>query len=52
VANNATGAQDIPTLIESAHDAMTTLDVQPAPIEAEKPVSAVLVEKSIKPDYH
>jgi predicted transcriptional regulator len=45
VANNASGAQDIPTLIEPVHVAMTTLDVQPAPIEDEKPDSAVPVEK-------
>jgi predicted transcriptional regulator len=51
VANNAVRAQDLPTLIASVHTSVQALGSPPAPIEADKPVPAVPVKRSITPDH-
>jgi predicted transcriptional regulator len=51
VSNNSISATDLPGLIASIHTAITGLSAPaPAP-EAEKPVPAVPIKKSITPDY-
>jgi predicted transcriptional regulator len=51
VSNNSISATDLPGLIASVHAAITGLSAPaPAP-EAEKPVPAVPVKKSVTPDY-
>jgi predicted transcriptional regulator len=51
VSKNAISASDLPGLIASVHTAMTGLSAPaPAP-EAEKPVPAVPIKKSVTPDY-
>jgi predicted transcriptional regulator len=51
VANNAIGAQDLPVLIASVHSAIRMLGAAPAPAEADTPVPAVPIKKSITPDH-
>jgi predicted transcriptional regulator len=51
VSNNSVSATDLPGLIASIHTAIVGLSAPaPAP-EAEKPVPAVPIKKSVTPDY-
>jgi predicted transcriptional regulator len=51
ISNNSISATDLPGLIASIHTAITGLSAAaPAP-EAEKPVPAVPIKKSVTPDY-
>ena len=51
VSNNSISPSDLPGLISSIHASLTALSAPaPAP-EAEKPVPAVPIKKSVTPDY-
>jgi len=50
VANNSVAAGDLPQLIASVHQTFSAL-LSPPPPEAEKPIPAVPIRKSITPDY-
>jgi predicted transcriptional regulator len=51
VSKNSISSSDLPGLIASVHAALTGLSA-PAPVpEAEKPVPAVPIKKSVTPDY-
>src|ERR1700712_4301823 len=51
VSKNSISSSDLPSLIASVHAALTGLSA-PAPVpEAEKPVPAVPIKKSVTPDY-
>jgi predicted transcriptional regulator len=49
VSNNSVAVSDLPHLIQNVHAALGALESQAA--EAEKPVPAVAIRSSIKPDY-
>lgn len=51
VANNPVPAADLAELIGSVHQSLLALADGPAPAEAEKPVPAVPIKKSVTPDY-
>lgn len=52
VGNNTVSTSDLPALIASVHNALTSVATGAAPQgEAEKPVPAVSIKKSITPDY-
>lgn len=50
VSNNSVAISDLPLLISSVHAALTGLGGTPTP-EPEKPVPAVSIRASVKPDY-
>src|SRR4051795_1315763 len=50
VANNSVAAADLAQLISSVHQTFSAL-LSPPPPEAEKPIPAVPIRKSITPDY-
>lgn len=50
VANNAVSISDVPTLIASTHAALAALGMAAAPIEPAKPVGAVSIRASLKPE--
>lgn len=51
ISNNSISATDLPGLIASVHAAITGLSAPAPGPEAEKPVPAVPIKKSITPDY-
>jgi predicted transcriptional regulator len=51
VSNNPVNSNALPELITSVHAAIAALLAPPAPPEAERPVPAVPIKKSITPDY-
>lgn len=51
VSNNAVSSAALPEIISSVHAALAALDHPPAPAEAERPVPAVPVKKSVTADY-
>ena len=51
VANNSISATDLPGLIASIHSAIMGLSAPAPAAEAEKPVPAVPIKKSVTPDY-
>jgi len=51
VTKNSISVSDLPSLISSVHAAITGLTAPAAAPEAEKPVPAVPIKKSVTPDY-
>jgi predicted transcriptional regulator len=51
VGRNTVNPTDLPTLISSVHASLTSLNGPAAEPEAEKPVPAVPIKKSITPDH-
>jgi predicted transcriptional regulator len=51
VAKNSVSASSLPEIISSVHAAFTALSAPVPPPEAEKPVPAVPIRKSVTPDY-
>ena len=51
VSNNAVNAGSLPEIISSVHAALSALHLPPAPPEAERPVPAVPIKKSVTADY-
>ena len=51
VANNSVAARDLPQLISSVHQTFGALLSPSPPQEAEKPIPAVPIKKSITPDH-
>jgi predicted transcriptional regulator len=51
VAKNSVSASSLPEIISSVHAAFTALSAPVPPPEAEKPVPAVPIKKSVTPDY-
>ena len=50
VSNNSVSANDLPGLIQSVYGSLASLGQAPEPVE-EKPVPAVSVRSSVKPDH-
>ena len=50
VSNNSVAVGDLPQLIQNVHGALSGLGGAPV-VEAEKPVPAVAIRASVKPDY-
>jgi predicted transcriptional regulator len=50
VSNNSVAVNDLPTLIQNVHNALTGLGT-PAPQPEAKPEPAVSIRSSVKPDY-
>lgn len=51
VSNNSVAVNDLPTLIQNVHNALSGLGAPPSEPEAKKQEPAVSVRASIKPDY-
>lgn len=51
VANNSVTTSDLPLLIKSVYDALSTLGTTAEPVSDEKKAPAVSIRSSVKPDY-
>jgi predicted transcriptional regulator len=51
VSNNSVAVNDLPTLIQNVHNALSALGGETAEAEAQKQEPAVSVRSSVKPDY-
>jgi predicted transcriptional regulator len=51
VMHNSIQKGDLPDLIASVHGSLAALSQQKAPAEAERPVPAVPIKKSVSPDF-
>ncbi len=51
VSNNSVAVNDLPTLIQNVHNALTELGASPPEPEVKKQEPAVSIRASVKPDY-
>lgn len=51
VSKNSVAASDLPALIQTLHQTMTTLGQEPTETAPERPAPAVPIKRSIQPDY-